>query len=323
MIRYAPRTAATALALVAATAGLATAQEGWPEEPVRIIIPYSAGGNNDRIARTLSEPMSETLGVPVVVENRAGAGGTIATGEVAQADPDGYTVVMCEIGTMAINPHVYENLTYDPVADFDPVIQITSVPLVLGVGPKLGVSTIEEFLELVRNAETEIAYASSGVGSAQHLAFESLKTQAGFDALHIPYQGAAPARTALISGEVGAFLDGTLIPSIQDGQVTALAVTGSDRVAALPDVPTLEEAGVEGVDFTSWHGFCVPDGTDPEIVSELNAATADALSQTDVQERFAALNINLVGGTPEEFATFIEQEYESLGELVEQTGASE
>lgn len=305
------------------SAGTLWAQEEWPAEPVHIVVPYSAGGNNDRIARTLSEPMSQALGQPVVVENRAGAGGTVATGVVAQAEPDGYTVVMCEIGTMGINPHVYSDLTYDPVEDFDPVIQITSVPLVLGVGPKLEVSTFEEFLELARNADPEIDYASSGVGSAQHLAFESLKAQAGFEALQIPYNGAAPARTALISGEVGAFLDGTLIPSIQEGEVTALAVTGSERLDALPDVPTMEEAGVTGVDFTSWHGLCVPSGTDPDIISKLNAAAQDAISQADVQERFAALNINLVGGTPEDFATHIVEQYESLGELVKQTGADE
>ena len=314
---------AVILAATVAITGSAHAQSNWPEKPVHIVVPYSAGGNNDRIARTLSEPMSKSLGVPVVVENRAGAGGTVATGEVANEDPDGYTVVMCEIGTMAINPHVYSNLTYDPVADFDAVIQITSVPLVLGVGDKLGVSTIDEFLETARNADPEIDFASSGVGSAQHLAFEQLKKQAGFEALQIPYNGAAPARTALISGEVGAFLDGTLIPSIQDGEVTALAVTGSNRLDALPDVPTFEEAGVDGVDFTSWHGFCVPAGTDPEIVGALNKATNDAIAEDDVRTRFAALNIGFVGGTPADFTAFIEEQYEALGQLVEETGASQ
>lgn len=238
------KAAGSTLAL-AVLAGPALAQDDWPTEPVHVVVPYSAGGNNDRIARTLSEPVSEALGQPVVVENRAGAGGTIATGEVAKADPDGYTVVMCEIGTMAINPHVYDSLTYDPVEDFDPVIQITSVPLVLGVGPKLGVSTFDEFMETAKNADPEIDYASSGVGSAQHLAFEYFKSQAGIEALHIPYNGAAPARTALISGEVGAFIDGTLVPSIEDGEVTPLAVTGPERVPALPDVPTMKEKGVD------------------------------------------------------------------------------
>ncbi|WP_299653976.1 tripartite tricarboxylate transporter substrate binding protein [uncultured Jannaschia sp.] len=312
-----------ALALTTAVAGSVSAQEDWPTQPIRIIVPYAAGGNNDRIARTLSEPMSQTLGVPVVVENRGGAGGTVATGEVANADADGYTVVMCEIGTMAINPHVYSNLTYDPVADFEPVVQITSVPLVLGVGPQLGVTTIEDFLSMVRTADPEIAYASSGVGSAQHLAFEQLRSQAGFEALQIPYNGAAPARTALISGEVGAFLDGTLIPSIQNGEVTALAVTGDERLETLPDVPTFAEAGVEGVDFTSWHGFCVPDGTDDGVVSALNEAVNAAISQDNVQDSFDALNIGLVGGSPDEFRSFIESQYDTLGTLVEETGAAQ
>lgn len=323
MTLFATKTVPAIMAVIGAFTGPAIAQDAWPSQPIRIIVPYSAGGNNDRIARTLSEPMSQSLGVPVVVENRAGAGGTVATGEVANADPDGYTVVMCEIGTMAINPHVYSNLTYDPIADFEAVVQVTSVPLVLAVGPKLGVSDIDSFLELARNADPEIDYASSGVGSAQHLAFEQLKQQAGIEALQIPYNGAAPARTALISGEVGAFLDGTLIPSIQSGEVTALAVTGSERLETLPDVPTLAEAGVEGVDFTSWHGFCVPSGTEAAIVSSLNEAVNDAISQDDVSARFDALNIGLVGGTPEEFAAFIGSQFDTLGVLVEETGAAQ
>lgn len=317
------KTAASTLVLIALASVPAMGQQDWPTEPVHVVVPYSAGGNNDRIARTLSQPVSEALGQPVVVENRAGAGGTIATGEVAQADPDGYTIVMCEIGTMGINPHVYADLNYDPVEDFEPIIQITSVPLVLGVGPKLGVSTFEEFLDSARNADPEIDYASSGVGSAQHLAFEYFKSLAEIDALHIPYNGAAPARTALISGEVGAFIDGTLIPSIQDGEVTALAVTGTERVDALPDVPTMQEAGIEGMDYTSWHGLCAPAGTDPAIVSKLNSAVATAMEQPDVQERFGSLNIGLVGGSPEEFAAFIKEENEKLGKLVEQSGANE
>ncbi|MDF0601109.1 tripartite tricarboxylate transporter substrate binding protein [Psychromarinibacter sp. C21-152] len=314
---------ATALALGVLPAGTLTAQESWPTEPVHVIVPYSAGGNNDRIARTLSEPMSEALGQPIVVENRAGAGGTIATGEVAKADPDGYTVVMCEIGTMGINPHVYANLTYDPLEDFEPVIQITSVPLVLGIGPSLEIETIEEFLEVARSGDRELNYASSGVGSAQHLAFEYFKQLAGIEALHIPYNGAAPARTALISGEVDAFIDGTLIPSIEDGQVTPLAVTSDSRVDALPDVPTMEESGVEGMVYTAWHGFCVPDGTDAAIVSKLNAATREAMSKPDVQERFAALNIGLVGESAEHFKSFIESESKKLSDLVEQAGAAQ
>lgn len=323
MVRGTKICAAIAVTLGVVPAGTLSAQENWPAEPVHIVVPYSAGGNNDRIARTLSQPMSEALGQPVVVENRAGAGGTIATGEVAKADPDGYTVVMCEIGTMAINPHVYTDLTYDPVEDFDPVIQITSVPLVLGTGPSLDVSTMEAFLELARSEDSELNYASSGVGSAQHLAFEYFKSLAGFDALHIPYNGAAPARTALMSGEVDVFIDGTLIPSIEDGEVRPLAVTGEERIETLPDVPTMEESGVDGMVFTSWHGFCVPSGTDPEIVSALNEATQAALSQPDVQERFKSLNIGLVGGDPEAFATLIERESQKLGKLADQAGASQ
>lgn len=313
---------AATLALAVVPAGAAFAQDDWPTKPVHVVVPYAAGGNNDRIARTLSEPMSQALGQPVVIENRGGAGGTVATGEVAKAEPDGYTVVMCEIGTMAINPHVYESLAYDPVADFNPVIQVTSVPLVLGRGPSLDLESMEAFLELARAGDAELNYASSGVGSAQHLAFEYFKSVAGLDALHIPYNGSSPARTALISGETDVMIDGTLIPSIEDGQVTPLAVTGEERVESLPDVPTMQEAGVDMV-FTSWHGFCVPAGTDPAIVSKLNDAIQTAIDQDDVRERFEALNLGLVGGSPEDFASHIQSESEKLGRLVEQAGASQ
>jgi tripartite-type tricarboxylate transporter receptor subunit TctC len=300
----------------------AQAQDGWPTRPVTMIVPYAPGGNNDIIARTLSQPLSEILGQPVVVENRAGAGGTVGIGEAAGKAPDGYTLAIGDISTMAIAPHIYDELTYDPAADFSTVIQITSVPLVLGVGPKLGVSTYEEFMEKVKADPELLDYASSGSGSSQHLAFEYFKSLSGVEAIHIPYNGSAPLRTALIAGEVGAAIDGTLISSIEEGTVTALAITGSERVASLPDVPTLVELGVEDMVYTSWHGVFAPSGTDPEIIQTLNDALNEILDRPEIQERFAALNIDLVGGTPEEFASFIADQTKMLGELVELSGAS-
>lgn len=297
------------------------AQSDWPQEPVHLLVPYPPGGNVDLIGRTLSEPLSHALGQPVVVENRAGAGGTVASGEVARADSDGYTLLIGDIATHGINPHTYDNLAYDPIQDFEPIIQITSVPLVLGVGPELGVSTFEEFMTLAKATPDGITFASAGVGTPQQLAFEYFKSLTGIEGLHIPYKGSAPARTALMSGEIDAFIDGTLVPSVKEGTVIALAVTGDDRSEALPDVPTIIEAGVKDFVFTSWHGLFAPAGTDPAIVNRINEAVNEVLRNPEIQQRFADVNIGLVGGTPVEFGDFTSEQFQKLGELVELAGA--
>ncbi|NIY94809.1 tripartite tricarboxylate transporter substrate binding protein [Salipiger sp. HF18] len=304
------------------SAAPALAQDGWPQQPVNIIVPYPPGGNTDLIARTLAEPLSEVLGQPVVIENRGGAGGTVGVGEASRAAPDGYTLVVGDIATMGINPHVYDNLVYDPLEDFDPVIQITSIPLVMAVGPRL--EEVADLPDLIARAKEDpeyIDYASAGVGTAQHLAFELFRSLAGIEALHIPYQGSAPARTALMSGEVGVMIDGTVVPMIKDGTLRALAVTSEERVAALPDVPTVREQGVDMV-YTSWHGIMAPKGTDPEIIETVNGALDEILGRPDIRERFGALNIGLVGGSPEDFTAFVTEQAGTLGELVEMSGAS-
>ncbi|WP_162148483.1 Bug family tripartite tricarboxylate transporter substrate binding protein [Halomonas huangheensis] len=298
------------------------AESNWPQKPIHLMVPYPPGGNVDLIGRTLSEPLSRALGQPVVVENRAGAGGTIASSEVARADADGYTLLIGDIATHGINPHVYGNLAYDPVEDFAPILQITSVPLVMGIGPKLGVTTFEEFMALAKSSPESIDYASAGNGTPQQLAFEYLKAKTGIEGLHIPYKGSAPARTALIAGEIGVFIDGTLVPSVKEGSVTALAVTGQERSAALPDVPTLMELGVDDYSFASWHGLFAPAGTPADVVETLNAAVNEVLADPEIQQRFAAVNIGLVGGTPEAFAEYVEQQSQQLGELVELAGAT-
>lgn len=303
------------------SAGAAFAQSEWPQQPVNIVVPYPPGGNTDLIARTLSEPLAEILGQPVVIQNRGGAGGTVGVGEASRAAADGYTLVVGDIATMGINPHVYDNLVYDPLEDFDPVIQLTSIPLVMGVGPRL--EEVADLPDLIARAKEDpdyLDYASAGVGTAQHLAFELFRSKAGIDALHIPYQGSAPARTALMSGEVGVMIDGTLVPMIQDGTLRALAVTSEERVDALPDVPTMKEQGVDMV-YTSWHGIMAPKGTDPEIITTLNEALDEIMARPDIQERFNGLNIGLVGGSPEDFTNFVTEQAGTLGELVEMSGA--
>ncbi|TPW31877.1 Bug family tripartite tricarboxylate transporter substrate binding protein [Pararhizobium mangrovi] len=292
----------------------------WPTKPVHIIVPYSPGGNTDLIARSLAKPLSEKLGQPVVVENKPGAGGTIAASQVAKADPDGYTLLLGDIATHGVDPFVYGNLKYDPQKDFQPIAQITSIPLVLAVGPKVKVDTVKGLIQYAKDNPGQLDYASAGIGSAQQLAFEYFKAKAGIDAVHIPFNGSTPARTAIMSGEVGAIIDGTIVPNVKEGDLKALAVTGDKRTPALPDVPTMQEAGVDGYTFTSWHGLFAPAGTDKAIVQKLNKAVDAILGQPEFVKQFQKLNINLVGGSPEDFSQFIAQESDKLGKLVKQAG---
>lgn len=311
-----------AIAALAVLPSFAVAQDGWPQQPISVIVPYPPGGNTDLIARTLAEPLSVELGQPVVVENRAGAGGSVGMGEAAGAAPDGYTLVLGDIATMGINPHIYDNLRYSAEDSFDPVIQITSIPLVLGVGPRLEVTDVSDLIAQAKADPELLEYASSGVGTAQHLAFEYFKSLTGIEALHIPFNGAAPARTAVIAGEVAATIDGTLVPSIKEGSIQALAVTADKRVEALPDVPTMTEMGVDMV-YTSWHGLFAPAGTDPQVIEQINTALNKIMQRPEVVERFTALNINLVGGSPEDFGAFVTEQSGTLGDLVDLSGAAE
>ncbi|WP_459440251.1 tripartite tricarboxylate transporter substrate-binding protein [Salipiger thiooxidans] len=259
------------------------------------------------------------LGQPVVIENRGGTGGV---GEASRAEPDGHTLVVGDIASMGINLHVYDNLVYDPLEDFDPVFQITSIPLVMAVGPRLEeVAELPDLIARAKENPEHIDYASAAVGPAQDLAFELFRSLAGIEALHIPYQGSAPARTALMSGEVRVMIDGTVMPMIKDGTLRAPAVTSEERVAALPDVPTVKEQGVDMV-YTSWHGIMAPKGTDPEIVAAVNRALDEILTRPDIRERFGALNAGLVDSCPVAVTAFVTEQAGALSELIEMSGDS-
>lgn len=301
----------------------ASAQADWPTKPVTLIVPFAPGGNTDLIARLIAPKLGEKLGQSIIVENRPGAGGTIATTEVAAATPDGYTMQIGDISTHAISPNVYKSLTYDPLADFAPIIQITSVSLLLVANPDLPADNVQELLELARNDPDSVAYASSGIGSPQHLAFEYLKSLTGLDTVHIPYNGSAPALTDVIAGHVQVMIDGTAVPHVNNGALKALAVTGTQRSATLPDVPTMQEAGVDGFSFTSWHGVMYPAGVPEEIVETVNTAINEILAEEDVKTRLAELNIGIAGGSPQAFTDFIVAEHSKLKTLVEISGAAQ
>lgn len=316
--------AALAAAAVSLLPGGVAAQDGaaWPQQQITIVVPFAPGGNTDLIARAIAQPLGEKLGQTVIVDNRPGAGGTIGTAEVAAAEPDGYTMQIGDISTHGISPVLYPSLSYDPIADFQPLIQITTVPLLLVVNPQVPVESVEELVAFARSEPDGLIYASSGIGSPQHLAFEYFRSAADFEATHIPYNGAAPAQTDLIGGHVQAMIDGTAVPAVQDGSLRALAITGTERSAVLPDVPTMQEEGLTDFEFASWHGILFPAGVPEEIVQRTNDAINEILEDETIRERFAALNINLAGGSPEDFASLIVAESEKMRELVELSGAT-
>ena len=316
-------TAAVAVVALSLYASAALAQDGWPAKPITLIVPFAPGGNTDLLARTIAPKLSEKLGKSVIVENRPGAGGTLATTQLASVTPDGYTMQIGDISTHAISPHVYKKLTYDPIKDFKPVIQITSVSLLLVVNPQIKANSVAELIALAKAQPDSLSYASSGNGSPQHLAFEYFKKLASINPVHIPYNGSAPAVTDVVAGHVQMMIDGTAVPQVKSGNLRALAVTGTERSKALPDVPTMAEAGVKDYAFSSWHGVFYPAGVPDDIVNKMNAAIDEIIHQDEVKNKFAELNIGIAGGSPTKFAQFIAAENEKMKALVASSGATQ
>ncbi len=316
------RHAALAAALAAGFAAApAAAQAPWPSKPIRLVVPYPAGGNVDLLGRLIGPKLAEALAQPVVIDNKAGAGGAIGTADAAHSEPDGHTLLIGDIATHAINPAVQAKLSYEPIKDFTPVVRLTSVSLLLVVNPKNEAKDLAGLVAYGKAHPDQATYASAGVGTPQHLAFELLKAKTGMQATHVPYRGSAPAINDLIAGHVTAMIDGTATPMAREGSLRALAVTGPQRSKALPDVPTVAEAGLPGYAFASWHGLFVPAGTPAAVVERLNTEVNKIIADPVVRARMAALNIDLVGGTPAAFADFIKAEAGKIAELVRAAGA--
>ncbi|MGE5640682.1 MAG: tripartite tricarboxylate transporter substrate binding protein [Clostridia bacterium] len=275
----------------------------YPSRPITLVSPFAPGGAVDAMARVLAAKLAASMGQPVVVENRAGAGGAIGMGSVARAQPDGYTLLYTP-NSIAIGPALYRKLPFDAEKDFAPVSQVLSSTLVLAAHPKLHVSSLKEFIALAKAQPGKLNFGSSGVADPLQLGMELLKTSAGIDLLAIPYKGQGPMFSALLAGEVDvaiASLQIALAP-IRTGGLNVLAVTGSKRSVALPDVPTVAESGFPGFDVSSWHGVFAPAGTPPEIVEHLSKEVAAAVAQPDVRKRVEATGNEVVGSTPDEFS---------------------
>lgn len=302
----------TAAGILAATfcgvlAGAApAAAEGYPDKEVRIVVPFAAGGSTDQLARILAEKLSDKLGKRFLVDNVPGAGGNIGMGQVARATPDGYTLILVS-SSFVVNPSLYAKVPYDPVKDFAPISYIASAPSFLIVNPKLGVKTFQELLAKAK-AEPGMFYASPGIGTAQHLAGELLKSQAKIDIEHAPFNGAGPGVTAVLSNEapIGFASVPSAIQHVQSGALIAVGVTTLEPSASAPDVPTLDQAGLKGYEVDHLQGLLAPAGTPPEVIAKLATAVHDIMADPQMKERLVKLGFVPVGSTPAEFAKTID-----------------
>lgn len=308
--------------LLALFAGAAAAQGNYPAKPIRLIVGYTPGGATDIVARLLATKLQEALGQTVIVENKPGAGSNIASELVAKSAPDGYTLLVGSIAN-ATNMVVYKNLGYDTLRDFAPVTQLMSAPSVLAVHPSFPAKNLQELIALAKRDPGKYAFASSGSGGSPHLAGEMLKLRAGIDLIHVPYKGAAPALSDLLGGQVQMAFQTALsaVPHLQSGQLRAVAVAANKRLAQLPNVPTMAEAGLPDFEVSSWNGLFAPAKTPPEIVARLHAEAVKALATPDLREKLNAQGAEAVGSTPEEFRAYIRAEIEKWGKVVRASGA--
>ncbi len=297
--------------------------QDYPARPITLVVPYAAGGGNDVMARIVADKMSVALGQPIVIENRGGAGGSIATRAVAHADPDGYTLGLGGTGTLAIDPTLYPNAGYDPRKDFAPVGLIATSALVVLVNPQVPAKTIPELIDLAKREPGQLTFASAGVGSGIHLGAELFAYMAGIKLTHIPYKGSAPALTDLIGGHVSIYFS-SLPPAIglvKDGKARALAVTGPTRSSIFPDLPTVAEAALPGYAAVLHYGIVAPARTPKPVVDRLAAALRTAIASPDVQQKIATDGAEVMGMSPQEYAADIDHEEAKWSDIVKRSGA--
>jgi tripartite-type tricarboxylate transporter receptor subunit TctC len=319
MLRTVTRIAAIA-ALAAATF---VSAQSYPTRPIKMIVPFPPAGSTDISARAVAGKLGERLGQPVVIENKPGAGGNIGTDVVAKAAPDGYTLVVGTVGTHAINPSLYSKMPYDHLRDFAPVILLSTTPNVLVVPAAFPANSVKDVIAMAKAKPGILTFASSGSGTSIHLSGEMFKSMAGLDMTHIPYKGSAPMLIDLMSGQVNMAFDNlsASMPHIKGGKLRALATTGATRSTALPDIPTVAEAGLPGYESTSWNAVYVPAGTPKEIVERLNREIRAILESPETRKFFAEQGAESGGGTPEQLAAFMRAETTKWSKVVKDSGA--
>ncbi|MFF7395480.1 Bug family tripartite tricarboxylate transporter substrate binding protein [Achromobacter sp. NPDC008082] len=321
LIRLPARAALAACLLPAVPAAYAQA---FPSKPITLVVPHSAGGTSDILARTVAAEAAKTLGQTIVIDNKGGANGTIAAKQVASSAPDGYTLLLATASTHGINPSLYSRISYDAVKDFTPVTLLATVPNVLVIGPNVKAANVQELITYIRGQGDKTNMGSAGAGTPGHLAGEMFKSAAKLQFTHVPYKGGSPAITDLIGGQID-FMFTTIpgvLPHVKAGALRALAVTSPERSPAMPDVPTMAESGLPGFQAVSWHGVVAPAGTPPDVVNKLNAALSGALAAPAVKQRLmeegaAASNLNTAA-----FGTFIQAEIAAWAKAVKDSGAT-
>jgi len=311
----------TSLCLLAAC-GAAAAQQSFPSKPIRVVIPFVAGGSSDIVGRAMASKFQELLGQPGVVENKPGANGAIAAEFVAKADPDGYTLLVGSIGVFSINAALFKDLRYHPVRDFAPITLAVTTPNVLITKPGLAANSMKEVVDYAKKNPGKLSYCSSGTGSSDHLTAELLNQVAGISAVHVPYKGGAACQTDIMGGQVDISFQnlGAVTNYIRGNRMKALAVTAKARHPQLPNVPTTAEGGFPDLVVTSWQAAAAPAKTPREIVARLNDAAVKALRSPDVRERMSQIGFDVVAGTPEEFGRFMKEEVDRWTEVVKRGG---
>jgi tripartite-type tricarboxylate transporter receptor subunit TctC len=293
--------------------------QDYPAKPVRIVVPYAAGGNADILGRTLAQKLGDALKQPFVVENRAGANGGIGTDFVAKSAPDGYTLLVTASGPLTVNPTLYKSVPYDPLRDFAPISECAVYQYVLVTLASSPWKSIADIVAAARAKPGAISYGSTGVGGGNHLSGELFALATGTQLTHVPYKGSAPALSDLLGGQLSIMFDTviTSVPQIRAGKLRAFAVSSARRASSLPEVPTMQEAGIKGFDISQWQGFLAPAGSSKAIVDRLNAETVRAMHAADVHERIAVQGGNeIVTGTPEEFSSLIKSDLEAYAKLI-------
>ena len=312
-------TLATASATLLCATPCALAQTAWPSKPIRLLIPFAPGGTTDIVARIVGDKLGRELGQPVIIENRAGGGGTVGADALAKSAPDGYTLGMATVSTIATNPATNPKNPYDPVKDFTPIINLVNVPNVMTVNPvKLPVNDMKELIALLKKNPGKYSYASSGSGGISHLDGEAFKVMTGTFLVHIPYRGSGPALNDTIAGQVDAQFDNlpSSLPHIKGGKLKAIAVMSDKRVDALPEVPTFAEVGLKDVNNMAWYGLVGPAGLPRDVVQKVHAAAVKTLHDADIKKRLADGGSLVDGGTPEQFVQKMAREIALRKEIV-------
>lgn len=305
-------------ALGALALPLSAHAQAWPtRQPIKFVVPYPPGGASDVTARVLGAKLTEALGQSVVVENRPGANGIVALEAVAKSAPDGYTLLMANLGPNAINAVIYKKLPFDPIKDFTPITLTSVVPLVVLVTPSLPVKSMQELITYSKTNPGKLSYASAGNGASNHLAGEMIKSLSGIKMMHVPYKGDSPGVPDVASGAVSLMMPTVVagMPHVKSGRLRAIAVTSPKRVGSMPDVPTVAESGIPGFEAVSWGGVMGPAGMPPEIVTRLNSEINRILKMPDVAEKLSSLGAEIVGSTPEMFATYLKAEINKWGKV--------